>query len=80
MAAHRLIAEGAGFTLIVFVMYCFEAVFMLDICVNFLLSYEYMGPLGKLTQKNIPTIATHYLSTTFYKDFIPIIPLQLIPM
>lgn len=75
MACHRITMEGHGFTLVVFVMYSFEAVFMLDIFVNFILSYEYMSPLGKQVERNIMKISSHYLWTTFYKDFIPIIPL-----
>lgn len=80
MACHRITMEGKGFTLVVFIMYSFEAVFMLDIFVNFLLSYEYMSPLGKQVQRDVIEIAKHYLTTTFYKDLIPIVPLQMIEL
>jgi hypothetical protein len=79
MAAHRKSVEEE-FSLTVILMLFFEGVFFTDVCVNFLLSYEYMGEYGKVVERNITNIFSHYLKTTFIKDFIPIIPFQLIQL
>lgn len=79
MAAHRIL-ENDEYSITVLFMYFFEGVFVVDIAVNFLLSYEYMGQYGKVVERNLGEIASHYIKTTFIKDLIPIIPFQLISL
>lgn len=78
MAAFRILQND--FSMTNFFMYFFEGVFVVDIAVNFMLSYEYMGQYGKEIQRNLFEISNHYVKTTFIKDLIPIIPFQLIPL
>ena len=84
-AAHRIhieqgvdktktVGEEETFNWVMFFILFFEGVFFLDICVNFLLTYEYMGQYGRQIENNVGKISTHYFYSTFYKDFIPIIP------
>lgn len=55
----------------------FEAVFVLDIIINFMLSYERNDTAAETIEWNILKTFTKYLTTNFYKDFIPVIPFQL---
>lgn len=61
-------------------MLAFEAIFLLDIIINFLLSYVKYDTQTEVIECHIVKTITNYLSTTFYKDFIPIIPLQLMEL
>lgn len=54
----------------------FEIIFLTSICIQFLVEFT---PPGQLTPvKDITQISLRYLKGEFYKDFIPIIPLQML--
>ena len=56
-------------------MYTFEAIFCIDVCCNFILTYEVYSPeKGKQTIKKVSTIAWHYLTGNFIKDLLPLCP------
>lgn len=82
MAAHRIQMESSEDPLspTVFLVYFFEGVFALDIGVNCLLSFEQTSQYGTYIETSVGAIASHYLYSTFYKDFLPIIPFQLTPL
>lgn len=56
----------------------YETIFLASICIQFLVEFT---PPGQLTPvKDISQISLRYLKGEFYKDFIPIIPLQLLDL
>lgn len=56
----------------------FESVFLVSICVNFLVSYEPDGEDYKV--KDLTLISQRYLKGQFMFDFIPLVPLQAISL
>lgn len=75
MAAHRIpfhIEAEPDSILTIF----FEIVFLVDICVNFILSYEHETAAGRTIETRVDKISTNYLKTEFLYDLIPSIPLQ----
>jgi len=54
----------------------FECVFCIDIVINSMLSYERQDTASETIENNIVKTLTHYLTTNFYKDLIPVIPFQ----
>lgn len=54
----------------------FESVFLVSLCVNFLVDYKPEGEEGKIKDLNL--ISIRYLKGQFLNDFIPLIPLQAI--
>ena len=73
MAANKLTEKTASRDTIA-TMILFEGIFFIDMCVNFILSYEYMGQFGQTTERSIGNIASHYFWSQFLWDFIPIAP------
>lgn len=54
----------------------FEAIFLLDFLMKFLVDYEVPNPTGKsFLQRDYKKIAVHYYETEFWTDFIPLFPL-----
>ena len=54
----------------------FETVFLVSLCVQFLVSYKPEGEERKI--KDLTMISLRYLKGQFLYDFIPLIPLQAI--
>ena len=58
-----------------------ELLFLLDFTMNFFVDFYKQNPLGgKLIERDISKISVHYYETEFWRDFIPLIPLQCISM
>jgi hypothetical protein len=53
-------------------------IFLLHCGLNFLVDFTVEG--SKIPVRDFSKISSHYLSSEFMADFIPIIPLQFIPM
>lgn len=71
MAAFRTQSgDGVSIELSIF----FEIMFCVDIIVNSCLSYEKEDSQSEETEWNMSKTAYRYLSTSFARDFIPVIP------
>ena len=78
MAAFRITESNP---LMFFIMMIFEAIFVCDLCINFLLSYTPEHSSNKKdTERDIFKIWMHYLHGSFYLDIIPLIPFQALTM
>lgn len=76
MAAHRISVESIQDPEAV-LMVVFEVIFLIDILVNFMLSYEHETANGRLIETRVDKIATNYFKSNFIRDLIPVLPLQL---
>ena len=68
-----------GETDTIWFMMVFEGTFLVDIIVNFLLTYEVEGS-GHHMERDLAKIASNYFWGTFKNDLFPLLPLQFIDL
>lgn len=56
----------------------FESIFLIHCGLSFLVDYKLEG--SKVPIRDVSKTSTYYLNTGFKSDFIPLLPMQFIPM